>query len=189
MFPTVVVKFHGLETAYPVNNGTQVNCTVHQGQLEHDGQMYDTVEYEFLYDENIGEGCFFCCPKSTACGYHEGDNEKLILLMQNDKIHHVYFNAHSPGQGCWATWDECEKDENGNLVAFIARGSHALYPRGRTYIRIFGFANDQCSNHGQHMTTNVVGTHTDSIVPKTKSITPTQRFFLPFLVNYLRNRT
>ena len=187
MIPTIRLYFHPSETVFPNNNGTTVNCTTHMGTLTYNGTVYDSIEYAFNYEENIGQGCFFCCPTSTACGYHEGDRERIMILKQNNNIEYVYFNAHSPGQGVWVRWQDCNKDTDGNLIAYVARGSHAFYPNPETYLRIFGFANDQCSNNGLSLTTNVTGSHNDYIVPKQHSITPTQRFFLPFVVNCLRN--
>lgn len=182
MLPNVRLFFHPLETVFPVNNGTTVDCAIHRDVFAYQGSIYDTVEYTFKYAENIGEGCFFCCPKAKCCGYHEGDSEKIIFLTRNNTIYYVYFKAHELGQGMWLSWAQCEKDMDGNLIAYVARGSHAFYPRPETYIRIFGFANDQCSMSGTSLLSNVNGIHNNRYIPKQHSITPTQRFFLPFVI-------
>lgn len=187
MAPTIRLIFHPLETVFLDNNGITVNCTIHESQLTYNGILYDTVEYAFNYAENIGEGCFFCCPKSTCCGYHVGDREKVILLMHNNVIEHVYFKAHHAGQGMWLPWNLCNKDSDGNLIAYVARGSHAFYPNHETYIRIFGFANDQCSSNGLSLLSNITGTHNGEYIPKQHSITPIQRFFLPFVICCISN--
>lgn len=187
MLPTVRVKFHPLETVFPNNDGNTVECTYFRSTFTYPNLQYDTLEYRFSYTENIGEGCFFACPRSTLCGYHPGDSERVIMLLRDNIVEHVYFKAHDLGQGMWLPWDRCHKDSDGNLIAHVARGSHAFYPEPETYIRIFGFANDQCSDRGRVMTTNVTGEHNGPYVPKQRSITPTQRFFLPFVLHHIEN--
>lgn len=188
MIPRLRIQFHPLETAFPVNDGNEVECTTNRSTFLYQGERYDTIEYRFAYEENIGEGCFFACPKSTACGYHTGDTERVILYLRNGEIEHVYFKAHYQGQGMWRRWSECNKDMDGNLIAYVARGSHAFYPEPKTYLRIFGFANDQCSRRGRSMLTNVTGEHPGTYEPRQNSISKCQRFFLPFVIWFIQNR-
>jgi hypothetical protein len=187
MLPSIRINFHPLETVFPNNNGTTVDCTIREGHFNYKGIVYDSIEYAFDYAESIAEACFFCCPKSSCCGYHLGDHEKVILLKLNNNIEHVYFNAHGVGEGMWKRWQDCDKDTDGNLIAYVSRGNHAFYPEPKTYLRIFGFSNDQCSNRGLSLKTNITGLHTDEHVPRQHSITPTERFFLAFVVLCLRN--
>lgn len=187
MLPTIRLQFHPLETVFPANNGYITNCTIHQGPLTYNNVVYDSIEYAFNYEESLSEACFFCCTKSECCGYHLGDRERVMLLLKNNVIQYVYFNAHSPGEGTWLSWAQCDKDIDNNLIVYVSRGNHAFYPRPETYLRIFGFSNDTCSDEGLSITTNIVGTHNDYLIPKQHSITPTQRFFLPFVVLCLRN--
>jgi hypothetical protein len=189
-FPKVVLKFHPDEYIFPKNNGSIINCTSCVGTLIYKNITYNSIEYIFDYEESGATGCFYCCCPSSEClGYHLGDRERIILLMSDDykEIIWVYFNAHDMGEGMWVAWDDCLKTSDNKLIAYIARGGHAFYPYPRTYIRFLGFANDMCAEHGDTFEINVVGTHTDRAIPRQHSITPCERFFIPFLEKKLAN--
>lgn len=49
----------------------------------------------------------------------------------------------------WVPWEKCEKNENNCLKIYVARASHANYPKSGVWFRIFCFANDLCSNLGK----------------------------------------
>lgn len=190
MYPSVLLRFHPNEQYYPDIKHNQVSCTSYEGKFTYYGVSYNYLEYAFNYEANGAIGCFYCCfPKSKCLGYHEGDRERLIFLLDDTKsnILYVYFNAHSPGMGMWLPWDECEKTSSGHLIAYVAKSSHAFYPHAETYLRVFGFANDLCSTDGVAFYTHLVGTHTDFIIPKQHSITPCERFWLAFTKDKLRN--
>lgn len=167
----------------------RVECTIHEGQLIKDGVRYNSIEYAFNYSESLHEGCFFLCPKAECCGcgYHPGDRERVMILRDDAGVcAYVYFNAHTPGEGMWMRWDDCHFTPEGNLIAYVSRGNHAFYPRPQTYYRIFGFNGDQCSDRGLSLETEVIETHDDYVVPKQHSITPLERFCLPFVIWCLR---
>jgi hypothetical protein len=122
-------------------------------------KKYTMTEMTFTYDFNgaIGLG-YQIFPTSTTLDYHVGDIEGLYVLTDpvTNVPEHVYFKAHGYEQGQWRTWNQCEKTSDGTgLVAYIARGSHALYPSAGIWPRIFGFACDLCSNKGKQLILNV----------------------------------
>jgi len=55
-------------------------------------------------------------------------------------------------QGTWCKWEDCEKSSDDFLVAYVALGSHAMYPTGHTVRRLLGLANDRLSDEGPKVT-------------------------------------
>ena len=140
----------------------------------------------------------------AVAGYHKHDVEAVIVLCNKDTKEpvYVYFKAHGTGQGAWKDWDQCEKNEDGALVVYVAWGSHATYSNPGAICRIFGFANDCTSHKGRRI---LITSKTcvpapqvqlssgikisDTIYPVPKfSITEGQRFFLPIIIKSLRRR-
>jgi hypothetical protein len=107
------------------------------------------ITISFFYPENmaIGTGWSFF-PRATELGYHRHDIEHVSIYFEGDKPSMVYFSAHNSKQGTWVKWEDCERSKNGNLIVYVARGSHANYPHAGTYWRVFGTANDVCSARG-----------------------------------------
>ena len=149
--PQVILKFHPDETSFPENYNFNVKCTYYEGVYNYRGRNYKSIEYAFDYDESGAIGCFYCCCPTAKClGYHKGDRERLVFLLDSDlNIQHVCFNAHGRGQSEWKRWIDCEKTSDSKLVAYVARASHAFYWNPGTKVRIFGFANDLCENGGR----------------------------------------
>jgi hypothetical protein len=115
---------------------------------EYNNKKYQSINYIINYRINGSIGCGYCFfPKSKLLGYHEVDRERLKILYENDIPKFVYFSAHG-SEGKWYTWEECEKN-NGRLVVYSARASHANYPYKGMWWRIFGLANDKCSDKGE----------------------------------------
>ncbi len=199
-FPKIMIQFHHAETTFPnrIDCPSELNvcdmrvtCTLHVGHIVHDHLPYDKYEYAFQYSENGAIGCLSCCcPRASCLGYHEHDREKLILLTSPNthQIQHVYFKAHGRGQGLWLPWSECEKTPDGHLIAYVAKGSHAFYPRPERYWRVFGFANDICSNRGQRHLIQVIANHDDETIPPETSITKCERIFIAFIQNRIQTR-
>lgn len=182
-YPKIELRFHPCETEFPFHG----NCTITEEDFMYDNVLYNKLEYHFEYDENMAIGCGWCiCPRASCLGYHHGDRERIIMLQNKTSraIDYVYFNAHGRGQGVWKDYDECEVNlTDGSLIVYVARGSHAFYPHAGVYFRIFGLANDYCSSRGEYMTSYIVGMHDidANLKPALHSITPCQRFFLPFV--------
>lgn len=163
-------------------------------------EIYDVRTLTFYYAENLGYGvCLF--PYLPPMGYHVNDIEYVSIYTKSDRPSWVYFSAHSFGQGTWKLLDECETNSNGDLIVYVALNSHANYPHKGTYWRIFGFANDKCSDKGEHLimsANNFIASYDHTFIngiclykklrppPCSKSVTPWQRFFLPFYMKALR---
>lgn len=112
----------------------------------YDGDDSDTyLQYIFIYANNPGYSC--CC---CFLGEHQSDVEHVTLVIRNRTVRKVYFAAHGSTQGMWVPAHLCEwGGETGRrLVVYSAKGSHGSYPQAKTYYRLFGFANDVCSDRG-----------------------------------------
>ncbi len=189
ILPDVVIQFHHLETSFPIDmTENSVPCTYSVNEYTVGGETYQMIEYSFIYEDNPAIGCGWqFCPKCECLGYHLGDRERLIFLMQNDVIKAVCFKAHGHGQEMWKRWEDCAKTNEGILIAYVARGSHAFYPRPTRYWRVFGFANDLNDNGGPRRSIVRTGIHNDNYVPKNHSITPFLRFILPLSLPIVQN--
>ena len=143
--------------------------------------------------------------------YHGNDSVDITIEFNNlTKLPiRVNYDAHSRGQGKWIPWDIVPKiKHNGSkdiIVAYVALNSHSLYPDPKTYYRIFGIANDVCKINGPEFLIsdyiNLYETNHNidwlSIKkcnidiqkqPSDHSITPFERFFLPFFLKKLKQQ-
>lgn len=208
-FPGFLLKYHPKETSYPISIHTEKEefvCYHTYGFLKVNHKPYYAVTYAIVYKDNPAIGLGHCfCPTSETLGYHHGDVERITLLydmepsLRKEPLK-VYFNAHSRGQGTLLDYNACEKSPDGQLVVYIARGSHASYPKPGTYWRIMGVANDVCRNNGRsiHISTSLPivnkiisrsGIILDCLVVQvpSRSATAWERFWLPFYVKKLRS--
>ncbi len=189
----IVLRFHPWESTFPINTDSKAPCSIHKGFITITGKMYVIYEYRFKYRENAAIGCcWWFCSNSKCLGYHEGDTESLVFLVDrlSEIIHHVYFKAHGRGQGVWRTWDECEKTQEGDLIAYVARGSHAFYPRKGIYVRVFGLANDLCSEEGENFYIQETSvSYEDYYIPNMNSIKSWERFILLISKNWIKNES
>lgn len=115
------------------------------------GVEYKSVNYKLYYDTNGAIGCGYCCfPKSERLGFHPNDIERLKILLdkETNEPKFVFFSRHSI-EDKWIPWEKCKKTDDNYLIIYVARGSHANYEKSGIWIRIFGLANDMCSNKGK----------------------------------------
>lgn len=154
----IELRYHPDETCFisgilPDENGAYI---ADGEEYRSDGLLYRVLTVSFHYKINAAIGCGWrLFPTSKALGYHPHDIEHVSLYAREGKVKYVYFAAHSTGQGCWVPWSECKRNE-GRLVIYVARGSHACYPHPETYWRVFGLANDACSSSGKHEVINTM---------------------------------
>lgn len=190
MSHNIILKFHEWENFFPNITEDGVECSKCQAGFNYMGNQYLFTEYSFEYQANSAIGCCWCCcPTSECLGYHEGDVEKIILLDDDTgKTHYVYFKAHGRGEGMWMDYDDCEKNDNNDLIVYVARGSHAFYPHPEVYWRIFGFANDLCSNRGQEYKINPIKEHNIPFNPPQISVQPWERVLIPLTLNRIREK-
>lgn len=146
------LRFHPNERHLPIDFDPHFNvlhpCYCFHGTTTHQGTTYEYKSYKWYYTVNDGIGCCFMFPNKSSMGYHPNDVESVTVLFKDGEPAHVYFHAHSYGQGVWRTWDQCEKSKKGYLVVYVARYSHASYPSKGIFWRVFGFANDVTSDKG-----------------------------------------
>ncbi len=197
LLPRIMLRYHPDDPYLPPAISGKVDCTYNVGPFLLHGVSYTKVEYAFNYVANGAIGFGYCCfPKSECLGYHDGDRERLMFLLSPDlqSVEWVWFNAHSPGQGVWRSWNETRKTSEGNMIAYVARASHAFYPedgvwpRG-VWPRAGCFANDLCSDGGPAYEAVPSGTHTDTVNPKQASITWWERLCICCYASHLRNDT
>lgn len=152
-------------------------------------RTYTVTQYSFYYPENPGYNCW---TRDSSCGYHEHDVEFVSIYERDGSPTLVYFSAHARGQGCWRELSKCRTNRLGHLIVYVAKNSHACYPEPGIYTRVFGFANDICSDKGKWVKPKLVPSITHSFAngiylskevrpaPSSTSITPWQRFMIPF---------
>jgi len=81
---------------------------------------------------------------------HECDVEHMTFELDSKTkdLKRIYYGSHGLKEGFWLDAHHPDIQYEGtHPVAFVARGGHGLYPRGGTYVRIYGMANDITSKH------------------------------------------
>lgn len=180
------LRFHHKEIYYPSDNKYQLTKNVAYYNLEeytYKGEIYDSITYKIYYKANGAIGCCYSLfPKSKALGYHDIDGERVKILLRDDKPVYVYFSAHSD-EGKWYKWEECETFDD-VLVVYVARASHANYPKTGTWWRIFGLANDKCSDKGKTLIPELIFNQKLTYNPpnQEKCYTLRKRLLLPFFL-------
>jgi len=195
----IQLRFHPQEEDFPLNKiGTLANrnpCLLFKGRITLDNEMYVYHNYRFYYKDNLGIGCCYMCPMSTCAGYHVHDTEGVTILYDECTARpvKVYFHAHGYGQGQWRNWQDCKKNDNGFLIVYVARNSHASYPNAGLHPRVLGLGNDITSDRGKriayaaftYIEADTVELDDTEIVMSLKRLPTTsstlfERFFLPF---------
>ena len=108
---------------------------------------WNALFYSLFYVTNPGYK-IGCC----TIGEHSADVEKIVILYDKvtNKPEWVYFGSHGKGQGIWKEYTKCRFANDGSLLVYVSPSSHGMYPEPKTYWRILGFANDECSDDGEH---------------------------------------
>lgn len=107
------------------------------------GKRY--IHYIFFYAFNDSFPVFF---NAFPMGAHDADIEHITLEVDatNLEIERVFYGAHGQGDGKWVRWSKVEKWQNTERpVVYIAKGSHACYPKPGYFVRFAGAANDSCN--------------------------------------------
>ena len=147
------LRFHPREIYFPSDKNFRLvqnkyKIYFNYEDYEYKGEIYKSISYRLYYIYNGGIGCGHCfCPQEGKLGFHDVDREHVKILLKDDKPMFVYFSAHSD-EGKWVHWKDCIIDNN-HLVVYVARASHANYPKSGIWWRIFGVANDICSDRGK----------------------------------------
>lgn len=114
---------------------------------EKNGKIY--IQYLFFYGFNgpydiaVMEGREGMM--KTLRDLHEADLEHFSVELDKNtkKITRLYYSSHGSNEGFWLDANSPDIEWDGtHPVVYVARNSHALYPKAGTYVRIFGMAND-----------------------------------------------
>lgn len=157
------LNFHPKEMYFPCTDKFQLvnkdyKIYYSTGLYEYQNKTYNSISYfiYYLYNGAIGFGYNFF-PNKPALGYHENDIErvKVLIDIETNLPKFVFFSAHR-NEGKWVKWEDCKKNKDENLKIYVARSSHANYPKAGTWCRIFFLANDNCSNAGKKIVPELV---------------------------------
>jgi hypothetical protein len=150
------------------------------------GEKYGSISYAFYYPTNgpIGIGNRYF-PFSETLGYHEKDIERIRVLydLNTEKPKFIYLSAHAQ-EGRWIPIRDFESTIDGLPVIYVALKSHAFYHKPGTRWRIFGLANDHCSNKGRYIRPECIEDgNLEFNVDNTEIFDPWfYRFFMPFFL-------
>jgi hypothetical protein len=182
---SLVLQFDSKEEAFPVpvRDEDPGNAYI---SFDAEGNFQYTLYYHFNPAVGVFANCF---PKSKLFGYHDHDIERLTIF----KGGYIHMSAHSHTQGTWTSLAMLDPAGEEGYTIYVARGSHAMYPRKGTTIRGFGLANDVCDGKGKRMTidfTNTCASYTYKIAegftlwkdfqdPSRDVLNVVQRVFIP----------
>ena len=78
-------------------------------------------------------------------GVHGFDTERVAIIRDQHGPTSLWLGQHNGG--FHVPWSNVEM-ENDRPVVYVARNSHAMYPRAGKVQRWFGFGNDKCDGKG-----------------------------------------
>ena len=158
------LNFHPKEIYFPCTDTFQLIKNNHKiyysidNTYIYNNKNYHSISYHiyYLYNGAIGFGYQFF-PQKKNLGFHEYDIERIKILFDPETLipKYVFFSAHR-NEGKWIKWNDCEKNNNGDLKIYISRVSHANYHKSGTWNRIFFLANDKCSKKGRKMVPSLI---------------------------------
>lgn len=94
--------------------------------------------YNFLYPYNGSKNV----ANLRNVGAHYGDIEHITLVLNSDNtIFELFYAAHGSSEGRWLKPNEITFEGDRPLV-YVAKYSHASYPKEGVVFRFFGFGND-----------------------------------------------
>lgn len=99
----------------------------------------------FICLKNCGESLHLQCDclDCTNVGSHIHDLEHItVRINKNGELLKVYFGAHQAKDGLWKDKNDVSFVNQTHVKVYIARGSHATYPKGGCWPRAFCTIND-----------------------------------------------
>lgn len=182
------LRLHPSEIFFPTNKDYKPidifpsYYKIEQGLYAYNGKRYLRFTYEIYFAENGAIGLNGINRYHPSLGYHPKDIERIIILHDTKSYEpvFVFFSAHAQ-EGKFYPFNKC-LFENGRLVVFSALNSHALHPKAGVVWRVFGLANDYCSNYGDHIDLTLVEDNSINYFAQNEEVinTPFKRFLLPF---------
>jgi len=90
-------------------------------------------------------------------GAHETDIEFVrVFYDSNNEPIKYYFSQHGRDQGMYLDYNQVQKNMDGNTCVYVAKGTHAHYPKKSIWVRGFCFANDVTDDALQWKPTNLI---------------------------------
>lgn len=191
MLVPLQLRFHPLEKSrlckkdFTYSFEPIIYYTIDDKYYLYNGSKYYSITYYLYFKENYAIGLNGFFPKSNALGYHETDIENIRILFNIDSFspEYVFFSAHAQ-EGVWKKFKDCNFHNN-QLVIYISLGSHALRPFNKIYYRMFGFANDYCSDYGNYITPILIKDENKPYLKVQNEevfATPFKAFIMPLIV-------
>ena len=142
------------ESKFP--NQNDINNIPLYGKVNILNDKYIDIIYMLFFPINTGYN--ICC---NIIGYHSADLECIILRINKrfELIENIYLSAHGEIECQNYNYKNISYEKNSiriTPIIYCALGSHALYPKPKTYIRIGGFANDKTNKGILWKTNNII---------------------------------
>ncbi|MFA6066837.1 MAG: Vps62-related protein [Candidatus Babeliaceae bacterium] len=137
------------------SNNLTTPCYVITSEERGNIYIYYTYFYGFNAPYDIGP---FTGDLFNFQGAHEADYEHITLELdkKTKELKRIFYAAHGPAEGFWLDAHHPDVTYEGtHPVSFVARGSHADYPKVGTFLRIYGAAND-ITGKGMRWTPKIV---------------------------------
>jgi len=130
-----------------VATSMKVDPGIYKGDLNNAVVYYFPIEHE-NYTDWVYVVMFAYNPPYKVLGIidvggHEGDIEFAALRIRksDNTLMGMYCSAHGD-EGGWTAAKDLDYHENGRPIVYIAKNSHAMYPKPGSHYRIFWVAND-----------------------------------------------
>lgn len=116
---------------------------------------YDVVQVQMYYPDNfaiggLGKFGWKQFPRSKDLGYHKHDVEKVAIYYLDGKPVKVIMSCHGMEEYNIYSWDEVQK-QDGFMVVYVARNSHANYKNAKIQKRVEGLGNDITADDGKQI--------------------------------------
>lgn len=183
----IELRFHPNEKSFPCNmdytlsNETPIYYNYDE-PYKYYGKKYYSVTYFLFYRENLAIGLNGIFPYNKSLGYHDKDREVIKILYDTCTLRpeYVFFSAHAQ-EGQFYKYSDCNFTEDKSLIVYSSLNSHAFRRSPKIYWRVFGFANDICSNKGKWIRPTYIECNINYNAQNREVFdTPWISFFMPF---------
>lgn len=152
----IQLRLHPKEIFYPCDNNFKL-LDIYPIYYNHDndyaymGKIYHIISYRVYYQHNGAIGLNGYSKYNSSLGYHQYDREHIRVLYDKKtfKPVYVYLSAHFQ-EGKYYKYEDMLFSDS-NMIVYSSLNSHSHRYRAGTYWRVFGLANDYCSNKGKHI--------------------------------------
>jgi len=126
----------------------QIPVYAHVRLIEGESESILEIIYMTFFAYN-GEYALCGLPLIKA-GMHDGDWEHVTVRIdaKSGEFYGIYYNSHRNCEGHWRNSPTLIDKESNRICSYIAKAGHGHYEKHGTVFRLFGIANDKCSEHG-----------------------------------------